>query len=72
MSISSEARARMSEAWDARYKHGKAARTWDAVANEKPEGRALYLILAKWMAAYEAADAEAEREFLALASEVEP
>jgi hypothetical protein len=65
----------MSEAWDrahdsrnARYKHGKAARTWDAVAREQPARREICEILARQMAAYEAADAQAEHELTALAS----
>jgi hypothetical protein len=56
------------EAWENRYKHGKAARTWDAIASEhegttKKPTTAECKILAEWMAAYEAADAVAEKAF---------
>jgi hypothetical protein len=61
--MSTEASDRAQEAWEQRYKHGKAARTWDAIAEEKPEKAALYRTLAAWMAAYEQADAEAEQAF---------
>jgi len=59
------AEGREQEAWDQRYKHGKAARTWDAIAAESTDEvrRAECAILAKWMAAYEAADAQAEQSF---------
>jgi hypothetical protein len=63
-----EAASRASDAWDQRYKHGKAARTWDAIARESPERREVSEILANWMAAYEAADAEAEKAFQELAA----
>lgn len=61
------------EAWESRYKHGKASRTWDAVAVEhegtgKKPTPAECRILAEWMAAYEAADATAEAAFRALAA----
>ncbi len=61
------------EAWEARYKHGKAARAWDdiALANEGTSKRPPSphcRILAEWMAAYEAADAAAEKAFRALAA----
>lgn len=61
------------EAWENRYKHGKASRTWDAIAVEhegtsKMPTPAECRILAEWMAAYEAADAKAEAAFRALAS----
>lgn len=65
---------REQEAWERRYKHGKASRTWAAVAvenegtNKKPSP-AECLILAEWMAAYEEADAKAEAAFRALAAE---
>jgi hypothetical protein len=54
---------RAMEAWDQRYKHGKAARTWDAIAEEKPARRELSKILAEWMYAYAASDARAEKAF---------
>lgn len=62
------------EAWDNRYKHGKASRAWDAIAveNEGTDKRptpAECRILADWMAAYEAADATAEAAFRVLAAE---
>lgn len=65
---------RENEAWERRYKHGKAARTWAAVAVEnegtgKKPTPAECRILAEWMAAYEAADAAAEAAFRALAAE---
>lgn len=61
------------EAWENRYKHGKAARTWDAIAveNEGTDKRptsAECRILAEWMYAYEEADAKAEAAFRALAA----
>jgi hypothetical protein len=59
---------REQEAHERRYKHGKAARTWEAVALESPERAASSKILARWMAAYEAADAEAEKAFSELAA----
>lgn len=62
-----EMRAR--EAWEARYKHMGAASAWDAIAIERPERARVSEILARWMAAYADADAEAERAFLALATE---
>lgn len=60
------------EAWENRYKHGKASRTWAAIAQEhegtdKRPAPAECLVLAEWMAAYEAADASAEAAFRALA-----
>jgi hypothetical protein len=69
--MSAETRER--EAWESRYKHGKAARTWDAIAHEnegtdKRPTPAECRILAEWMAAYEAADAAAEAAFRSLAS----
>ena len=62
------------EAWENRYKHGKAARAWDAIAREhegsdKKPTPAECRILAEWMAAYEAADAAAEAAFRALAEQ---
>lgn len=61
------------EAWENRYKHGKASRTWAAIAHEnegtsKLPKSAECRILAEWMAAYEAADATAEAAFRALAA----
>jgi hypothetical protein len=64
-----EAGSRACEAWDQRYKHGKAGRTWDAIAHEQPDRAALYEILARWMYAYEAADAAAEKALRKLAAE---
>ena len=63
--------SREHEAWESRYKHGKAARTWDAIAVEhegtgKRPTPAECRILAAWMSAYEAADAAAEQGFRAL------
>lgn len=65
--------AREREAWEARFKHAKAARTWDAIASEhegtdKRPSSAECRILAAWMAAYEEADAKAEAAFRALGS----
>jgi len=70
----SEAEDRASSAWDARFKHVKAANTWLAVAHESPARREVSEILATWMVAYADADAEAERAFSALAArqQVEP
>jgi hypothetical protein len=62
------AREREGEAHEQRYKHGKAARQWEAVAVERPQDAATCEILARWMLAYEAADAEAERAFRELAA----
>lgn len=64
----SEAEDRARDAWDQRYKHGKAARTWAAVAQETPARREIGEVLAKWMSAYEAADAEAEKAFSEIAA----
>ena len=64
----SEASNRESWSSEARYKHGKAARTWDAVAFEQPARREVCEILARQMYAYEAADAQAENEFRELAA----
>ena len=64
-----EAFGRAEEAWDQRYKHGKAARTWDAIAVESPHRARVSKILSEWMAAYEAADAAAEEAFRTLAAE---
>ena len=71
-SVASQAADRAEEAWTKRYLHAKAARTWDAIAREEPDRRAVSEVLAKWMAAYEAADAEAEQAFRALAAKVSP
>ena len=62
------------EAWENRYKHGKASRIWAAIAieNEGTSKRptpAECRILAEWMAAYEAADAAAEAAFRSLATQ---
>jgi hypothetical protein len=70
--VSAEMRER--EAWENRYKHGKASRTWEAVARENEASGKLpppaeCRILAEWMAAYEAADAAAEAAFRALAAD---
>lgn len=70
--MSAEVRER--EAWENRYKHGKASRAWDAVAQEngvtgKLPTPAECRILSEWMAAYEAADAAAEAAFRALAGQ---
>lgn len=61
------------EAWERRYKHAKASRTWAAIASEhegtdKRPTSAECRILADWMAAYEAADAAAEAAFRALST----
>jgi len=48
--------------------HAKAARTWDAVAIETTKRREVCEVLARWMYAYEAADAEAEKAFRELAA----
>lgn len=62
------------EAWENRYKHGKASRTWAAIAIEnegtgKRPTPAECRVLSEWMAAYEAADAAAEAAFRDLATE---
>jgi hypothetical protein len=62
------ARSREDEAHVQRYTHGKAARTWLAIIGEQPHRAKVSAILADWMAAYEAADAEAERRFRDLAA----
>lgn len=70
--VSSEREAaemRAREAWDARFRHARAASTWDAIARERPEHARVNETLARWMAAYADSDAEAERAFLALATE---
>jgi hypothetical protein len=67
----SEAADRAREAWAQRHKHGKAARTWTAVATEDPARREVSEALAKWMRAYEAADAAAEKAFEDLAAKQE-
>ena len=64
--IVKEASDRENDANARRYEHGNAARTWDAVASFESERAELCEILARWMAAYEAADAQAEQEFRAL------
>ena len=63
------ARQREAEAHEQRYKHGKAARTWEEVATESPERARVSELLAEWMYAYEAADAKAEKAFRELAAE---
>ncbi len=63
-----EASKRAEHAWNERYKHGRAARIWDAVVTEEPQRAEVARILGQWMAAYEAADAEAERAFRDLAA----
>ncbi len=63
----SEAEDRARSAWDARFKHVKAANTWLAVAHESPARREVSEILANWMTAYADADAAAERAFSELA-----
>jgi hypothetical protein len=65
--------AREHEAWEARYKHAKASRTWATIADEhegngKKPTPAECRILAEWMAAYEEADAAAEKAFRELAA----
>jgi hypothetical protein len=72
MSVAEAARSREAEAWDQRYKHGKAARIWAAIVEEKPDTAEVSRILARWMSAYEAADAAAEREFRELAAKATP
>ena len=62
------------EAWENRYKHAKASRAWAAIAVEnegtdKKPTPAECRVLADWMAAYEAADADAEAAFRALSTE---
>ena len=63
----SEAEDRARSAWDARFKHVKAANTWRAVAHESPARREVSEILANWMTAYADADADAEMAFDELA-----
>jgi len=62
-----EQRAR--EAWEARFKHLSAANAWASIAREQPHRQRVNEILSRWMGAYADADAEAERAFLALATE---
>ena len=64
----SEAGDRANEAHDQRYKHGKAARTWDAVGDEHGDRAPVCRILARWMYAYEEADAAAQKAFMDLAA----
>ena len=64
----SEAEDRAQNAWEARFKHVKAANTWSAVAHESPQRREVSEILSTWMAAYADADADAERAFRELAA----
>jgi hypothetical protein len=66
--MSDEAARRAGDAHESRYKHGKAARTWDAIASEDPERAAIAKILADYMHAYEAADAAAEVALRAVAA----
>ncbi len=66
----SEARNRAEWSWEDRYKHGKAARTWEAVSREQPARREVCEILARQMSAYADADAVAEREFRELAARI--
>jgi hypothetical protein len=61
--------SREGEAREAKWKHGKAARIWDAIQTEQPHRRAVAKILADWMFAYENADADAENAFRALHQE---
>jgi len=68
MSMEDAARQREGEAHDQRCKHRRAARIWAAIVEEKPDTAAVSRILASWMTAYEAADAEAERAFRELAA----
>lgn len=73
--MSAELRER--EAWENRYKHGKASRTWAAIADEHEASGKLPTpaecrILADWMAAYEEADANAEAAFRALTVATQP
>lgn len=68
--LSKQAERRAEEAWEQRYKHGKAARTWGAIASEKPAEAELYTILSDYMAEYEAADAKAQKRFQELAARV--
>jgi hypothetical protein len=60
---------RASEAWDARFRHIRAANNWVAIAAEEksPERRKLYETLASWMTAYADADARHEKLFTQLA-----
>lgn len=60
---------REGEAREAKWTHAKAARIWDAIRTEQPHRAAVARILADWMYAYEAADAEAETAFRALHQE---
>ncbi len=62
-----EQRAR--EAWEARFQHMSAANAWASIAREQPHRQRVNEILSRWMGAYADADAEAERAFLALATE---
>ena len=67
------AEQREREAWENRYKHAKASRTWAAIAvehegNDKKPTPEECRILAEWMAAYEEADAVAEKAFRELAA----
>ena len=68
MTLARYAEDRAREAWEARIKHVRASNTWAEIAAEHRERRPVYEILARWMAAYADADAEAERAFRELAT----
>ena len=72
LTTAEEAGNREYDAYSARYTHGKASRTWSQVAIEQPQRAEICEILARWMAAYEDADAEAEKAFRELAAQQAP
>lgn len=67
---SASARRRASEAWEQRYKHAKAARNWEEIAEERPATAEVSKALGRWMRAYEEADAQAEAAFQNIANGV--
>jgi transcription elongation factor GreA-like protein len=69
--LAESARRREGEAYEERYKHGKAARIWDRIVTENPEQAEVSRALAEWMNDYEVADAKAEAAFRRIASETE-
>src|SRR5882672_6341087 len=63
MSEAESAARRAHEAWEARFKHVRAAQNWTEISSERPEMKRVSETLAKWMVAYANADAAAERAF---------
>ena len=61
--VQEEAERREREAWEARFRHVRAANIWTSVGEETPERRELCAILSAWQEAYADADAKAEAAF---------